>query len=300
MKTAFILLAAIFTINVTAQQVIPLYKDSIPNSIPCENKEETKYSGFLLTQNVSIPTLTVFKPQKQSDKKSAVIICPGGGYAVLATGHEGKDVAEALNKMGVTAFMLKYRLPNDTIMKDKKIAPLQDAQRAIQMIRENAELWNIDPNKIGILGFSAGGHLAATASTQFEREVIANPKHTSLRPDFSILLYPVISFTDSLTHMGSRINLIGKNPSKQLIEQYSNELQVTAKTPPAFLVHAADDGLVPVGNSIAYYEALLKNGVLSEMLLYPHGEHGFGMINRSTDDRWMDNLKNWMKSGNFL
>ncbi|WP_330443887.1 alpha/beta hydrolase [Flavobacterium sp. C4GT6] len=300
MKTAFILLAAVFTINVTAQQVIPLYKDSIPNSIPGENKEETKYSGFLLTQNVSIPTLTVFKPQKQSDKKSAVIICPGGGYAVLATGHEGKDVAEALNKMGITAFMLKYRLPNDTIMKDRKIAPLQDAQRAIQLVRENAAQWNIDPNKIGIMGFSAGGHLAATASTQFEREVIANPKHTSLRPDFSILLYPVISFTDSLTHMGSRINLIGKNPSKQLIEQYSNELQVTAKTPPAFLVHAADDGLVPLGNSIAYYEALLKNGVLSEILLYPHGEHGFGMINRSTDDRWMDNLKNWMKSGNFL
>ncbi|KGO82681.1 alpha/beta hydrolase [Flavobacterium beibuense] len=300
MKTAFILLAAVFTINVTAQQVIPLYKDSIPNSIPSKNKEKTKYSGFLLTQNVSVPTLTVFKPQKQSDKKTAVIICPGGGYAVLATGHEGKDVAEALNKMGVMAFMLKYRLPNDTIMKDRKIAPLQDAQRAIQMIRENAAQWNIDPNKIGIMGFSAGGHLAATASTQFEREVIANPKHTSLRPDFSILLYPVISFTDSLTHMGSRINLIGKNPSKELIEQYSNELQVTAKTPPTFLVHAADDGLVSIGNSIAYYQALLKNGVLSEMLLYPHGEHGFGMINRSTDDRWMDNLKNWMKSGNFL
>lgn len=300
MKTAFILLATVFTINVTAQQVIPLYKDSIPNSIPSKNKEKTVDNGFLITQDVSVPSLTVFKPQKQSDKKSAVIICPGGGYAFLATGHEGKDVAEALNKMGVTAFMLKYRLPNDTIMKDKKIAPLQDAQRAIQLVRENAAQWNIDPNKIGIMGFSAGGHLAATASTQFEREVIANPKHTSLRPDFSILLYPVISFTDSLTHMGSRINLIGKNPSKELVEQYSNELQVTAKTPPAFLVHAADDGLVPIGNSIAYYQALLKNGVLSEMLLYPHGEHGFGMINRSTNDRWMDNLKNWMKSGNFL
>lgn len=300
MKTAFILLAAVFTINVTAQQVIPLYKDSIPNSIPSKNKEKTVDNGFLITQDVSVPSLTVFKPQKQSDKKSAVIICPGGGYAFLATGHEGKDVAEALNKMGVTAFMLKYRLPNDTIMKDRKIAPLQDAQRAIQLVRENAAQWNIDPNKIGIMGFSAGGHLAATASTQFEREVIANPKHTSLRPDFSILLYPVISFTDSLTHMGSRINLIGKNPSKELIEQYSNELQITAKTPPAFLVHAADDGLVPIGNSIAYYQALLKNGVLSEMLLYPHGEHGFGMINRSTNDRWMDNLKNWMKSGNFL
>ncbi|MUV02843.1 alpha/beta hydrolase fold domain-containing protein [Flavobacterium rakeshii] len=300
MKTAFILLAAVFTINVTAQQVIPLYKDSIPNSIPSKNKEKTVDNGFLITQDVSVPSLTVFKPQKQSDKKTAVIICPGGGYAFLATGHEGKDVAEALNKMGVMAFMLKYRLPNDTIMKDRKIAPLQDAQRAIQLVRENAAQWNIDPNKIGIMGFSAGGHLAATASTQFEREVIANPKHTSLRPDFSILLYPVISFTDSLTHMGSRINLIGKNPSKELIEQYSNELQVTTKTPPAFLVHAADDGLVPIGNSIAYYQALIKNGVLSEMLLYPHGEHGFGMINRSTNDRWMDNLKNWMKSGNFL
>ncbi|KGO91999.1 alpha/beta hydrolase [Flavobacterium subsaxonicum] len=289
------------TQQVASQQVLPLYK-TIPNSKQSANKEKTEMAsyGIEITTNVSVPTLTVYKPAKPNAQRSAVIVVPGGGYGMVATGHEGTDVAKALNSWGVTAFVLKYRLPNDTIMPDKTIGPLQDAQRAIQMVRENAKEWNIDTNKIGIMGFSAGGHLAATASTQFDNAVISNDKKVSLRPDFSILIYPVISFTDNLTHMGSRDNLIGKKPSQKSVNHYSNELQVTDKTPAAFLVHSADDGAVPVGNSIAYYQALLKHKIYSEMLLYPLGGHGYGMNNPTTADKWMDNLKNWMIAGKFL
>ena len=300
MKLTILLISLMSVFTLSAQQVIPLYDGAIPNSRPSTITEKMTNDGFLAITNVTTPTLTVYKPKKQSAQKSAVIICPGGGYGMLAAGHEGIDVAKALNDMGISAFILKYRLPNDAIMTDKSIGPLQDIQRAFQLVRENAAKYNIDPSKLGIMGFSAGGHLAASASTQYKREVIKNPKHTSFRPDFSILIYPVISFTDSLTHMGSRDNLVGKNPSQEVIRLYSNELQVTKDTPKAFLVHSADDGAVPVGNSIAYYEALFKNGIYGEMLLYPHGEHGYGMNNKTTADKWMDNLKNWLIAEKFL
>jgi len=297
MKIIITSLIALFGIlSMHSQEILPLYK-AIPNSKPSADKEKTV--NFIISR-VSVPTLTVYKPAKPNAQRSAVIICPGGGYGILASGHEGADVAKALNNIGVTAFVLKYRLPNDSIMKDKSIGPLQDVQRAFQMVRERATEWNLDTAKIGIMGFSAGGHLAATASTQYNREVIENPKHTSFKPDFSILIYPVISFSDNLTHMGSRENLIGKNPNEAIIKQYSNELEVNAQTPPAFLVHSADDTVVPVGNSIAYYEALIKNKVYSEMLLYPHGGHGYGINNKTTEDKWMDNLKNWMIANKFL
>jgi len=292
--TFLIVLFAIFSMH--SQEVLPLYK-TVPNSKPSANKEKTVNN---MIRRVTVPTLTIYKPAKPNAQRSAVIICPGGGYSVLASGHEGIDVAKALNNIGVTAFVLKYRLPNDSIMKDKSIGPLQDVQRAFQIVRERAAEWNLDMAKIGIMGFSAGGHLAATASVQYSREVIENPKHTSFKPDFSILIYPVISFSDNLTHMGSRDNLIGKNPDEATIKKYSNELQVNTQTPPAFLVHSADDTVVPVGNSIAYYEALIKNKVYSEMLLYPHGGHGYGMNNKTTEDKWMDNLKNWMIANKFL
>ncbi|ALM50366.1 1,4-beta-xylanase [Flavobacterium psychrophilum] len=288
------------SLGVSAQQIIPLYEGTVPNSKPSEIKEVTTNNGFYAVSNVSVPTLAMYKPAKQSPLKSAVIICPGGGYGVLAMGHEGVDVAKALNDMGVTAFILKYRLPNDAIMKDKSIAPLQDLQQAFKLVREHAKEWNINTQKLGVMGFSAGGHLAATASTQFNREVIDNPKNTSLRPDFSVLIYPVISFTDKLKHMGSRENLIGRNPSEALIRQYSNELQVTKNTPPTFLVHAADDSAVPIGNSRVYKEALIKNGVACEMVTYLHGEHGFGMNNPTTTDKWMDDLKKWLIAGKWL
>lgn len=286
--------------NSFAQQEIPLYEGKIPNSKPAPNTEKSVNNGILIISEVSIPILTVYKPKKQNLSKSAVIICPGGGYGILAAGHEGATVALALNEMGVTAFVLKYRLPDDKIMVDKTIGPLQDAQRSIQYVRENLKKYNLDGTKIGIMGFSAGGHLAATASTLFKKEVIENENHISLRPDFSILLYPVISFSENLAHKETRENLLGNKISTATILHYSCELQVTAQTPPAFLVHASDDADVLVGNSIAYYEALQKNKIYSEMLLYPHGGHGFGMENTTTKDRWIENLKNWMLANNWL
>jgi len=295
---SFLFMAVLICHSMIAQTIIPLY-EKVPNSIPSINKEEGVITdGILRVSKVSIPTLAMYTPAAINDKHAAIIICPGGGYARLAASHEGSDVAKVFNDWGITAFVLKYRLPDDTIMIDRSIGPLQDAQRAIQLLRENAANWNIDPNRIGIMGFSAGGHLASTASTHFNKPVIDNPNNVSLRPDFSILLYPVISFTDSLAHMGSRANLIGRNTEKVI--EYSNELQVTSQTPPAFLVHAGDDKTVKVENSIRYYLALQKNNVPAEMHIYPKGGHGFGMNNKTTTDKWMERLKSWLQSNGWL
>jgi acetyl esterase/lipase len=298
----FCSISMLYTNSMNAQTVLPLYVGLIPNSKPSANKEKsaTDAAGILRISKVSVPTLTMYAPKKQSEKRSAVIICPGGGYGILAASHEGTDVAKAFNEMGITAFVLKYRLPEDSIMVDKSIGPLQDAQRAIQMVRENAQQFNLDGTKIGIMGFSAGGHLAASASTQFNEQLIDNPKQTSLRPDFSILIYPVISFMDGITHKGSRMNLLGKVQPLETLQKFSNELRVTDQTPTAFLVHAGDDSAVPVANSISYYEALLKQKIYSNMIIYPHGGHGFGMNNKTTKDKYMLNLQNWLNSINVL
>ena len=284
-----------------AQTIIPLYDGKIPNSKPVADVEKSEMGkdGILRISKVSIPTLTMHKPAHPSDKGTAVIICPGGGYSILAASHEGSDVAKLFNEWGITAFVLKYRLPDDAAMINKEIGPLQDAQRAIQIVRMHAKEWNIDTSRIGIMGFSAGGHLAATASTHFDKPVIDEVTGISLRPDFSVLIYPVISFTE-IGHMGSRDNLLGKNPPPEKITEYSNELQVTSKTPPAFLVHASDDGGVNPANSTRYYEALLKNKVPAELHIYERGGHGFGMNNKTTSDRWMDRLKNWLVSNGNL
>lgn len=302
MKNRIALVAILFLVPLSgmAQTILPLY-DTIPNSKPSVTNESSSVKdGILLIRNVTVPSLTLYMPDKAKPNSAAVIICPGGGYSFLAAGHEGADMAKLLNEWGIVAFVLKYRLPDTAIMLDKSIGPLQDAQRAIQLVREQATKWNIDPARIGIMGFSAGGHLAATASTHFNKPVIVNAANTSLRPDFSILVYPVISFTDSLTHVGSRNNLIGKKPSPALIKEYSNEMQVTPQTPMAFLVHAGDDGAVPAGNSIAYYQALLKNKVPAELHLYQKGGHGFGMHNKKTNDEWTERLKNWMQVNGLL
>ncbi|HTR30317.1 MAG TPA: alpha/beta hydrolase [Puia sp.] len=292
-----------------AQQELPLYGSRpIPNSKPGPDLETVdttmdpvRYSYSL----VSRPTLRVYLPAgwksgNRKEKGTAVVICPGGGYLHLAFTHEGTDIAKMFNDLGIAAFVLKYRLPNDETMVDKTIGPLQDAQRAIQLVRERAAGWGVDPAKVGIIGFSAGGHLASTAGTHFNEAVIDNPGKVSLRPDFMILLYPVVSFEDSIAHRGSRDNLIGLHPDSTLVRKYSNELQVTAQTPPTFLVHAGDDKVVPVANSLHFYEALQANGVSAELHVYPKGGHGFGMNNPTTPDRWTDRLKNWLIAGGWL
>jgi acetyl esterase/lipase len=284
------------------QTVIPLYK-TVPNSklaADYKEKADTGKDEVIRISKVSVPEITVFQPAKSSGKNPAVIICPGGGYAILAYNLEGTTVAHILNNWGVTAIVLKYRLPSDAIMEDKSAGPIQDAQRAIQYVRENAKQLNVDPQKIGIMGFSAGGHLASTASTHFNKEYISNPNHISLRPDFSILGYPVISMIDSLTHKGSRNNLLGKNPSPGAVKDFSNELQVTRETPPTFLVLANDDNGVNPENSIKYYEALLKNHVPAELHIYQNGGHGFGTRILEKNDNWMDVLRIWMGHNGFL
>ena len=218
-----------------AASIIKLYPDKIPNEIAGPDTETKADDGIPRISNISRPTLTIYLPSKEKATGAAVVICPGGGYGINAYKHEGTDVAELLVAKGIAAFILKYRLPSDKIMKDKSIGPLQDAQQAIRIVRQRAKEWNVNPSKIGIAGFSAGGHLASTAGTHFQKSLIDNPENTSVRPDFMILLYPVISFTDSIGHIGSRTNLLGKAPSADMIRLYSNELQVTSQLLPPFL-----------------------------------------------------------------
>ncbi len=288
----------------TAQQELPLYGNGpIPNSRPTANQETLDSSVNPLRYSlskVSRPTLTVYLPPAGKGNGTAVIVCPGGGYVSLAVTHEGLEIAQMLNRMGIAAFVLKYRLPNDLTMIDKTIGPLQDAQRAIQLVRQQAAQWGVKPGRVGILGFSAGGHLASTAGTHFDKLTIDNKDKISLRPDFMILLYPVISFSDSIGHRGSRDNLLGHHPDPSVIREYSNELQVTTRTPPAFIMHAQDDRAVPVENSIHFYEALSHCGVASELHIYPKGGHGFGLHNPTTRDEWAERLRNWLDSNGWL
>lgn len=276
------------------QRSIPLYPNRVPNarSVPDEERSDANQNAF----NVATPTLTIYTPTKPNG--TAIIVCPGGGYGTLVIKREGYEVAEAFNKLGVTAFVLKYRLPSDKTMTDKSIGPLQDAQQAIKVIRQRASEWQVNPNRIGIIGFSAGGHLASTAGTHSDKAVIDNKEAISLRPDFMILVYPVISLNDSLGHGGSRKNLLGASPSAGQIRLYSNELQVTKQTPPTFLLHAGDDKKVPVENSLVFYEALHRNGIPAGMHIYPKGDHGFQ--GTPTRDEWMELCQRWMKSNGWL
>ncbi|HJV76982.1 MAG TPA: alpha/beta hydrolase, partial [Paludibacter sp.] len=246
-------------------------------------------------RNVTIPTLEIYLPDKEKATGAAVIICPGGGYSVIVYQGEGISTAKEFAKKGIAAFVLKYRLPDDSNMDDKKIGPLQDAQQAIKVVRENASKWNVDPNRIGIMGFSAGGHLASTEATHFKSALIENDNNTSLRPDFQILVYPVISMQEKLTHAGSREQLLGNNPSKETVDLYSNELQVDETTPPAYITHAADDKTVDVDNSIKYFESLRHHNVSVEMHIYPKGGHGFVFGHQG----WMEPLFKWMADSKF-
>lgn len=273
-------------------EIIELYKDNIPNSKPTDIKE----SGEGMFRDVTVPTIEYFKPRPDKANGTAVIIVPGGGYSVVVYNGEGVTTAKELAAKGISAFVLKYRLPNDAIMVDKKNGPLQDAQQAIKIVREHAEEWKLQKDKIGIMGFSAGGHLASTAATHYQRSYIDNPNNTNLRPDFQILVYPVVSMIKTLTHGGSRDNLLGKSPNEEDIKSFSNELQVNGNTPKAYLTHTTDDTTVDVDNTINYFESLRKNNVEVEMHIYPKGGHGFVFQHKS----WMEPLFEWMKVNELL
>lgn len=287
------MICLLFSFFAKAQGVVDLYPGEIPNA-----KKSAKTESFAsgMFRNVTKPTLEIYLPEKGQGRTTAVLIVPGGGYGVVVYQGEGIGTAKQLAKAGMAAFVLKYRLPDDSVMVDKTIGPLQDAQQAIKLIRENAAKWNVDENKVGIIGFSAGGHLASTAATQFQKALVQNSKNTPLRPDFQIVVYPVISMQDSLMHSGSRRSLLGNSPSKELVNLYSSELQVTAQTPPTYITHAADDKTVDVENSIRYFQSLRRNGVEVEMHIYPKGGHGF--IFRQPD--WIEPLLLWMKRNKWI
>ena len=285
----------VFSLNVKAQQIINLYPGAVPNSKE-SNVKENERSGMF--SGVTKPTLEIFLPEKENATGAAVVICPGGGYAVVVYQGEGIKTAKEFARNGVTAFVLKYRLPDDSTMIDKKIGPLQDAQQAIKVVRENAAKWGIDTNKVGIMGFSAGGHLASTEATHYRKAVIENNENTNLRPDFQILIYPVISMQDSLTHKGSRDGLLGEHPSKEIIDEFSNELLVDENTPPAYITQAGDDKVVDVDNSIVYWEALRHHNVSAELHIYPKGNHGF--VLRQPTEEWMKPIFKWMKNSKWI
>jgi acetyl esterase/lipase len=289
---AFLLSLLFFTVAFSspspAQTVVPLWEGPAPQS-----------HGN--TPN-DIPTLTVFLPQNATGPTSAIVICPGGGYAKLSMEYEGVNEAQYFQSHGVAAFVLKYRLP---INGYRHPVPLLDAQRAIRLVRSRAADWKIDVAKVGIMGFSAGGHLASTLETHFDagNASAADPvDQQGCRPDFAVLVYPVISMKDGLTHSGSKANLLGPNPDPALVENLSNDTQVTPQTPPTILVAAQDDHTVPIENSRLMYAALQKAGVPSAIQEYPHGGHGFGFgPNRpNAPPGWLDKVYDWLKTQSLV
>lgn len=297
--TKFILSIIVFsaTFQTMAQKTIPLYSESIPNSKPSKDEEftDTLKGGILIVHKISRPTLTIYLPEHPAPGKQAMIIFPGGGYFINATSHEGHDVAKELAKNGIAAFVVKYRIPDTATMINKEIGPLQDAQQAILTVRSNAKKWNINPLKIGVMGFSAGGHLASTLATHYQKSLIPNPEKISLRPDFLGLIYPVVSFKDSVGHIGSRGQLIGPNATAEKIDEYCNELHVDKDTPPSFLVHAKDDP-IKIENSLVFIESLKKFNIPYETVFYEKGGHGYGMINPTSEIKWMDQFIPWIKN----
>lgn len=278
------------------ETMIPLYEKNIPNSrsIPPDYIEETDTSGLI--RKVTQPALIPFFPKKGTATGTAILIFPGGGYFVLAPAT-CYEMARALNEAGITAFVVKYRLPHDTIMIDKTIGPLQDAQAAIQLVRKRAAEWGINPHKVGTMGLSAGGHLVSTAGTQLNRLVIENREQINLRADFMALLYPVTIYDPAIPR--TRENLIGKNPSAALLDLYSTDKQVTENTPPTFLVHAADDDVIPVKNTLLFFNALLKANVKAEMHILQSGGHGFGLTDLHSKDNWFNLFKSWLAENGF-
>lgn len=293
-----ILFAAMFVLTAFVV-IVPAAETATPQNI--ELLWPDGAPGAKGSQDGDKPTLTICLPDKEKATGTAIVICPGGGYGHLSMDREGQQIADWLNSIGVAGFILKYRHQG---VGYGYPAPLQDAQRAMRIVRSRAREWSLDPQRIGIMGFSAGGHLASSTGTHFQNnyyDAKDEIDQASCRPDFMVLLYPVITMEDSFTHKGSKQNLLGKNPDPKLVEDFSNEKQVTPETPPTFLVHSNEDKTVPTENSVFFYLALRKAGVPAEMHIYQNGPHGtaiekrFGLIST-----WPDRCADWMKARGLL
>lgn len=304
MKNLLTILLCSFCLHAYTQDMtLPLW----PEGIPCENdleiNIEEKDIGRVVSK-VHEPEIMAYLPPEEQRNGTAVIICPGGGYGILAWDWEGTKMAEWFNSFGVTAFVLQYRLPHWETEDCRDKVALMDAQRAMRLVRSKAEVWQLDPERIGIMGFSAGGHLASSLSTHYDygdSTATASIDQMSCRPDFSILMYPVITMDPAFTHMGSHNNLLGKTPTEEEEIYFSNEKQVTADTPPAILIHANDDEAVVPENSIAYYMALRKHNIPATMHIFPGGGHGFSMAEgMGTTEQWPAMVKGWMDTRGLL
>ncbi|MER3373065.1 MAG: alpha/beta hydrolase [Allomuricauda sp.] len=295
-------LMGLLAMSLSAQDTImPLWPNEIPNQKASNEKEKVETDRFDWITNVQQPTIEVYLPAKRSANGQAVVIFPGGGYYGLAYDWEGIDMAKALNSQGVAGIVVKYRLPiSKSIVEGKEVVPLQDAQRAIRLVKSKAPEWNISEGKIGIMGFSAGGHLASTLGTHYDDEVYEKQDAVddlSARPDFMALIYPVISMDNATTHSGSKGALLGENPSDDLANRFSANKNVTKNTPPTFLLHAQDDDAVPVENSILMFSALKKEGVPVTMHIYPKGGHGFSLaLQDGRLKNWMTLLYSWLEN----
>ncbi|MEZ5106356.1 MAG: alpha/beta hydrolase [Draconibacterium sp.] len=296
-KLNLLLIALTITTILNAQdKTLKVWPNGAPNDNGMKEPEE-KYEG-LRVRNVSEAEMYVYLPE-ENNSGAAVVICPGGGYWIEAMDHEGYDMAAWLKSKGVTGIVLKYRLPYG-----HHEVPASDLKRAIQIVRSNAKEWGIDPQKVGIAGSSAGGHLASTVGTHFDTGIkdSSDPiDKISCRPDFMLLLYPVVTFNEEFGHMGSRKNLIGEGNDWKMVEEYSNELHVTPETPPTFLVLADDDKAVPPRNSVEFYLALKKNNVPAEMHIFQEGGHGFGMKKKNLPvEEWPNLFYNWLEAMKFV
>lgn len=275
-------------------------KDKIPNHVNSDEKEIHERNGTLRISKVQDPTIEVYLPAKSNANGQAMLILPGGGYSILVYDWEGTDIAKFLNGKGIAGIVVKYRLPSSVSQTKMHNVPLIDAQRALRLVRSKAKDFNIDADKIGIMGFSAGGHLASTLGTHYNEKVytpIDDVDEVSARPDFMALGYPVITFGEQSTHTGSQNNLLGEAPKAEMIAHFSNEKQVTDETPPTFLVHAANDKGVLVENSLVFFEALKKKDVLATLHVYPKGGHGFSLARKDMHLRtWTERLFEWMEN----
>jgi len=289
-----ILMLSMLTFTVAAQEFIPLWeKGKMPNSKGIELKDDIRNERVY---QVGTPGMYAFFPSVQENKGAAVLICPGGGYERLAYVISGTQLAKWLNSIGISAFVLNYRLPTSPDLKQREIAPLQDAQRAMRLIRSNAEKWQIKPDKIGVLGTSAGGHLAANLGTATEdaAKIGDDSDKLSFAPNFMILISPVISMGE-YAHQTTKKNLLGASPSKELTEKYSLQMQVTAATPTAFIVHAADDKTVNPRNSLLFYNALLDKNIRASLHIFPNGGHNIAVRNNpGSTAEWTNLCEMWL------